>query len=202
MMKKTMLCAALALMICGCQTSGDEMLFRDFDNNDTEGYVAPEEVTVKPQPLPPLTEAPLFENSVRSMDFSEIDVIPQVYAIAATRATNKMLDETQGLYLKKEKKPTLNIVAPQKLNDELPDGFHYAHKVTNAIIEGSRNYTIVDNLNDADYSLQVLVNALPNPGSVTPVIEYQLLMSDKDGKEVGQWVESIKQIKNDDKSWW
>lgn len=202
-MKKTMLCAGLALMISGCQTSGDEMMFRDYDGE--EEYAAPQEMTeqeAKAAPLPPLTEAPLFDTSVRTMDFSDVDVMPQVYAIAATRATNKMLDQTQGLYLKKEEKPTLNVVAPQKLNDQLPDGFHYAHKVTMEIIEGSRNYTIVDNLNDADYSLQVLVNALPNPGSETPVIEYQLLMSDKDGKEVGSWVESIKQLQNDDKSWW
>lgn len=203
MMKKTMLYTGLALILSGCQTSGDEMLFRDY--NTQQEYIAPDETrqpAAQAAPIVPLADAPLFENSVRSMDFTDVDVLPQVYAIAATRATNKMLDATQGLYLKKEQKPTLNLVAPQKLNDELPDGFHYAHKVTTKIIEGSGNYTLVDNLNDADYSLQVLVNALPNPGSVTPVIEYQLLMSDKNGKEVGQWVESVKQIQNDDKSWW
>ena len=179
-MKRTIICERLALFVCSCQFGKTKTY------GSGEEYVSPEEIS----------------RLAAKEKFAEIDITPQVYAIAATRATNKMLDATRDLYLKKDAKPTLYIAAPQRLNDELPEGFHYAHKVTNDIIEGSGDYTIVNSPEEAEYTLQVLVNSLPKHGRKTPIIEYQMLMSDKDGKEAGVWSESIKQLQNDDQSWW
>ena len=192
-MKNIMLFAGWVLILSGCQFSKDAQ-FRDYDE---DFYNVPEASAGEDN-----LKAQSTKTEMQTVNFADIDIAPQVYAIAAARVTNKMLDETEALYFKKEKKPTLNIVAPQKLNDQLPDGFHYANKVTNDIIEGSKDYTLVDNPEEAEYSLQVLINALPYYGSATPIIEYQMMLSDKDGKEVGVWSESIKQLKNDDKSWW
>lgn len=179
-MKKTIIFISLALCVAGCQLWG----IKPYGSGNE--YVSPEE---------------LNKNTTQE-NFADIDITPQVYAIAASRATNKMLDATRDLYFKKAVKPTLYIAVPQRLNDRLPDGFYYAHKVTNDIIDGSRDYTVVTNPDDAEYTLQVLVNALPNPGSQTPIIEYQMLMSDNTGKEIGVWSESVKQLQNDDQSWW
>ncbi len=179
-MKRTIICISLAFCVFGCR------LWNGKTYGQGEEYVSPEE---------------LNQITVRDW-FADHNITPQVYAIAASRVTNKMLDATRDLYLKKAAKPTLYIAAPQRLNDQLPEGFHYAHKVTNDIIEGSRDYTIVNTPDDAEYILEILVNALPNSGSQTPIIEYQMLMSDKAGKETGSWSESIKQLQNDDQSWW
>lgn len=177
-MKKTLISISMALLAAGCQLWGQK------NYRESEEYVSPEDM-----------QRIADEKAL-------VDIAPQVYAIVAARTTNKMLDATRDLYLKKSAKPTLYIAAPQRLNDRLPEGFHYAHKVTNDIIEGSRDYTIVNSPDDAEYTLQVLVNALPNTGGKMPVIEYQMLMSDKEGKEAGVWSESIKQLQNDDQSWW
>ncbi len=126
-------------------------------------------------------------------------VTPQVYAIAATRATNRMLDETADIY---ENNGTtfLYITQPQILDDTLPDGIHYARKVTKDIITGSNNYKVVNNLADADYILEA---AVENIGyEEDPVIEYSLILFDSQNNKINQWSEAVRQLKNDDRSWW
>lgn len=158
---------------------------------------AVEEEIVYNQPLPaPLPQAVSFT------DFSMVDITPEVYSIAATRATNKMLDGSSDLYFRKPVKPKLYISDIRKLNDKMPDGVYFARKVTNDIIEGSRNFTIVDNPEDADYQLEILVNAVPTQYQDMPILDYQLHLYNKDGTEINKWNATIKQLLNDDRSWW
>src|SRR5574344_2085108 len=63
-------------------------------------------------------------------------ITPEVYSIAATRVTNKMLDDTANIYEKN--KPTIYINQITKEADDLPDGFWAAKEVTTKILEGSR----------------------------------------------------------------
>ena len=138
--------------------------------------------------------------NVFSFDVS--DITPKVYAIAATRATNKMLDDTQRLYQQQDNKPKLLVLKAKKINPNLPDGLNYANKVIYDIIDGSQNYTLVSNLDDADFVLDVKVDAFPNQGVNSPVIVYLLTLQDKNGKEIDSWTQDIRQLQNDDKSWW
>lgn len=172
MMKKTLLFCGLIFSLTACHFNGEK------DN----------------LPLPIV--------AIENDDFSDVYVTPQVYAIAATRATNKMLDGTTNLYRKKEQKPRIFITEIQKINPKLPDGFHYARKVTEDIIEGSRNFVIVDNFADAQYQMDVLVNAQPNPGMDSPIITYELRLFDVNGTYINTWDANIKQLQNDDESWW
>lgn len=149
------------------------------------------------QPLP----APLPQ-PVSFTDFSTIYISPEVYSIAASRATTKMIDETGDLYFNKPQKPKLYISDVRKLNDKMPDGVYFARKVTNDIIEGSRNFVVVDAPEDADYQLELLINAIPTQYQNMPVLDYQLHLYNKDGVEINKWNATIKQLLNDDRSWW
>lgn len=134
--------------------------------------------------------------------YNSADITPKVYAIAATRVTNKMLDDTQKIYKQQGQKPKLLVLEAKKINPNLPDGLHYANKTIYNIIDGSQNFMMVSNLDDADYVLDVSVDAYPNQGIDTPIIVYTLFLKDKDGKEIDSWQQDIRQLQNDDKSWW
>ncbi len=128
-------------------------------------------------------------------------VAPKVYAVVAARATNKMLDQTATLTAKTPR-PRLYIKDMQILDANLPDGFAYAGKVTRDIIDGSQTFTLVNNYGEADYALEIIVDGATNPGAETPIIIYTLRLLDRNGTPQGQWSENIKQIRNDDRSWW
>lgn len=128
-------------------------------------------------------------------------IIPDVYAIAATRATNRMLDQTAEIF-EQNPAPRLYIKEVKKESESLPDGFYYAKEVTKSIIEGSRTFTRVNNMNDADYNLEITVRELADPNRDTPVIEYKSTLFDKNNAKINEWVETIRQIQNDDRSWW
>lgn len=126
---------------------------------------------------------------------------PDVYALAATRATNRMLDRSAEIY-EKNPAPKLYISKIQKMSPNLPDGLYYAKDATRGIIEGSRSFIPVNNLNDADYYLETKITEIPAVGRETPIIEYKLILNTSDNKPVGEWSETIRQLQNDDKSWW
>lgn len=180
-MKKTLIRCSMIMMLAGCQNM--------FESKTVEIPIDPDEMLV-----------------VNEEDFSDYDVTPDVYAIAAARATNKMLDETESLYSAKDQKPKLYIAPIKKLKEKLPDGFYFARKTTEDIIEGSRNYVVVENLEEADYKLETEVDAVPNPEMRSPVIDYTLrLVSVQENGNVDNKVaekdetkEEIKEEKTDE----
>lgn len=129
----------------------------------------------------------------------EQHITPDVYAIAATRVTNKMLDNSGYIY-QSPNDVFIYIMDPKKLDDRLPDGLHAARKVTREIISGSKNYKVATDLNEADYYIQVLVDNIGN--ELDPIISYKLILFDKNNQKIDEWVETIKRVKNDDRSWW
>jgi len=129
----------------------------------------------------------------------ELSITPQVYALAATRAANKMLDETRSVY-EQSGDVFLYVMEPKKLSNSLPDGLHYAHKVTTDILEGANDYKIVNNKDEADYYLEVLVDEGGNAD--VPAIVYKMILFDNQNVKVDEWIVNLKQIRNDDRSWW
>ena len=49
---------------------------------------------------------------------------------------------------------------------------------------------------------QETVRELADPNRDTPVIEYKSTLFDKNNAKINEWVETIRQIQNDDRSWW
>ena len=127
-------------------------------------------------------------------------ITPDVYAVVATRATNKMLDQTTAIY-EQQTAPKLYLMQIKKSDPNLPDGFYYARQVSQEIIEGSSTYTVVNNLNDADYYLEVTVSPLQVEGRPA-ALQYKMVLFDKQNVQIDQWAEVIQQVQNDDRSWW
>lgn len=128
----------------------------------------------------------------------ENGIDPKVYSIAATRAVNKFLDGTKIVY-EQNPAPTLYIKDVIKEDSTLPDGFYYAGKKVRDIIEASRSYQVVNNINEASYYLDMWVSrSSPDARDLT----YTLILSSADGQELGSWSETLKMLKNDDRSWW
>lgn len=74
--------------------------------------------------------------------------------------------------------------------------------MTREIIEGSKAFTLVNVREDADYWLDITVSRLNVKDVPGDVLQYKMVLSDKGGNEVGSWMESIRQVQNDDRSWW
>ena len=127
---------------------------------------------------------------------------PQLYSVVASRATNKMLEQTTDVY-EKLPRPKIYVMQVKKTGtDPVPNGFYYARQVTKEIIDGSKTFLVVNTMDEADYMLEVLVTKLNVPNLPGNVLQYKLILLDKGNNQVGTWIENIRQVQNDDRSWW
>ncbi len=127
---------------------------------------------------------------------------PQMYSVIAARVTNKMLDQTTEIY-EKNIKPKLYVRQIKKAGIEhIPDGFYHIRQVTKDIISGSKTYTLVNTQEDADYWLDITVSKININDIPGNLLQYKMLLLDKSNNEVGNWTETIRQVQNDDRSWW
>ena len=127
---------------------------------------------------------------------------PQMYSVVAARVTNRMLDQTTSVY-EKAVKPKLYVRQIKKAGvDHIPDGFYHVRQVTKDIISGSKTYTLVNTQEEADYWLDITVSRLNVKDLPGNILQYKMLLLDKKNNEVGSWMESIRQVQNDDRSWW
>ena len=75
-----------------------------------------------------------------------------------------------------------------------------AAKTVKDILHGSQMFNIVDSKERADFVLSSSLNNVNTPE--VPVFVYEIKLHDKDGKLRGSWKDSIRQVQNDDGSWW
>ena len=139
----------------------------------------------------PYAETPAIDDTIS----------PDVYALVAARATNRMLDETAEVY-EQNPRPTLYLMQIKNTDENLPDGFYLARRETKDIIEGSGTFTLVNNLNEAQYYLEVSVSPIQLKDKEVPAISYHLSLYTNQNAKIGEWAQMIKQVQNDDKSWW
>lgn len=142
-----------------------------------------------------VVDTPYTENQVLTENQT-----PEAYAIVAARTVNKMLDETSEYY-DKSPRPHLYVMPPEKQDENTQDGIYQARLETIDIIEGSNTYVLVNNLNDAEYYLKISAKAITLQNQ-SPAISYHLTLYSSDNKELRAWTQVIKQVQNDDKSWW
>lgn len=126
-------------------------------------------------------------------------ISPQVYGIVASRTTNKMLSEIPGI-VADNKDASLFITDTQVIDRYLPEAPRSAGKATKDILYGSEMFNIINNKAQADYVLESRINNVNTPE--IPVIAYELRLYDNAGRLVGNWSDTIRQVLNDDGSWW
>lgn len=137
-------------------------------------------------------------------DLYDETTAPQMYQVIASRATNKMLEQTTDVYEKASPNlPKIYVMQVKKTGpDPIPNGFFYARQVTKEIIQGSKTYQVVNTMEEADYMLEVLVTKVNIPNLPGNVLQYKIILLDKGNNQIGTWVENIRQVQNDDRSWW
>lgn len=126
---------------------------------------------------------------------------PEAYALVAARTVNKMLDETSSYY-DKLPRPSLYVMPTESQANEVPAGIYQARQETIHILEGSKTYTLVNNLNDADYYIKLSATPIRLQNTDIPAISYHLSLYSTDNTLLKEWSQVIKQVQNDDKSWW
>lgn len=156
-----------------------------------------------PQPEPE-TAAPhlVTETPYGLSNLYEETSASQLYAVVAARATNKMLDQTTEIY-ERPARPKLYVMQIKKAGaGHVPDGFSHSRRVTREIIDGSKAFTLVNKQEDADYWLDIVVSRLNVEGMPGSLLQYKMILLDQNNNEVGSWMETIRQVQNDDRSWW
>lgn len=120
---------------------------------------------------------------------------PEAYDVVATRATNRMLQDTAAVYDNGSTK-TVYIKDTRLLSTDLPYGSHRLKGVTKDIISGSRTFDVVNNANNADFVLESSADWYVEPNNVMPALQYKLAMFDRNGQKVNEWVEIIRQVQD------
>lgn len=149
------------------------------------------EVTVEKNP---------YRSEVVSMSSSSSEVAennaakysPEAYIVVATRATNRMLQDTSAIYDSANKK-TIYIKDIKLLSSDLPYGSHRLKGAVKDIISGSKTYDVVNNSSNADYIVDSSADWYVSDNA-TPALQYKLSLLDKNGKKVNEWVEIIRQV--------
>ena len=158
------------------------------------------EVIKIPQTVPSVAAPTKYRLQTRSDRYDAQNVAPQIYAIAATRATNKMLDETAEFYENPNGNTFLYITDIKKADRKLPDGVYSAARTTKNIIEGSKTFKVVNQMDEADYYLETIIDNAGTPEE--PIFVYKLILFDAKNNKINEWVETIRRVRNDDRSWW
>lgn len=128
------------------------------------------------------------ENSAKNA----VKYSPEAYVVVATRATNRMLQDTSAIYDNGRTK-TVFIKDTKLLSSDLPYGSHRLKGATKEILSGSKTFDVVNNINNADYVIETAADWYVAPNAA-PALQYKLAMFDKAGKKVNEWIEIIRQV--------
>ena len=126
-------------------------------------------------------------------------ILPQEYAVVATRAVNKMLADVPAIFAADKDAP-LYIEDTNVIDRYLPQGREMAGKTAKEILINSQMFNVSDDKTSAVYILKSSLNNTNTPE--VPVLIYRLELYDKDGNLQGSWWDTLRQVQNDDGSWW
>lgn len=118
---------------------------------------------------------------------------PEVYTVVATRATNRMLQDTSAIY-DSGKTKKLYIKDTKLLSNDLPYGSHRLKGTVKDIVSGSKTFEVVNNINNADFIVETSADWYVAPNNTIPALQYKLALLDKNGKKVNDWIEVIRQV--------
>lgn len=137
----------------------------------------------------------------RSDRYASADYVitPEVYAILASRVAGKVLDDTPAIFARNPQAPVY-IADTVQIDRYLPDGPDTAGKTAREILVNSNMLNIVDSPDAADYILESSVSNANTPEM--PVISYEMRLVDRAGNMLNTWADTVRQVRNDDGSWW
>ena len=116
---------------------------------------------------------------------------PEAYNVVATRAANRMLQDSAALYGNGGK--TVFIKDTKVLSSDLPYGANRLKSTTKEIISGSKAFDVVNTVENADYILDSSADWFVT-NNAAPALQYKMSMFDKSGRKVNEWVEIIRQV--------
>lgn len=199
-MKKQLVSVFCLLALSACSDISSPTLCDMFGWCRTRGYqvkyvdaVTMEEISV--------AEGEGYNLMKRGDRYENADYIisPDVYGIVAARATNKMLDEITGI-VDGANNISLFVADTVVIDRYLPAGPDVGGKTAKEILQGSKMFNLVQNEAQADYILESSINNLNTPE--VPVIGYEMRLYDTKGQLLGNWSDTVRQVLNDDGSWW
>lgn len=199
-MKKYILVLTSILLFSGCSNTSDSTLLSFFNGskNSTDIQYSEAEYVNYEDNTATLSGYYLAKRGDRYAA-ADINIKPQDYSIVATRTANKMLSEAPALFASDKQAP-LYIADMVQIDRYLPEGSYAAEKAAKDILYGSKMFNIVADKEQASYVLQSSINNINTPE--LPVIIYRMELYDAAGKKLGFWQDTIRQVQNDDRSWW
>ena len=117
---------------------------------------------------------------------------PETYDVVATRATNRMLQDTAAIYDNGRTK-TVYIKDTKLLSSDLPYGSQRLKGTVKDVISGAKSFDVVNSASAADFVIDSSADWYVDNNS-TPALQYKLAMFDKNGRKVNEWVEVIRQV--------
>lgn len=117
---------------------------------------------------------------------------PEAYNVVATRAVNRMLQDTSAIYDNGRTK-TVYIRDTKMLSSDLPYGSQRLKSVAKEIIGGAKAFDVVNNSNNADFIIDSSADWYVTD-TAAPALQYKLAMFDRAGRKVNEWVEIIRQV--------
>ncbi len=124
---------------------------------------------------------------------SVVKYSPEAYIVVATRATNRMLQDTSALYDSATKKIYIKDI--NLLSSDLPYGGYRLKGATKEIISGSNTFEVVNNVKDADFIIEPIADWYISSNSEIPALQYTMKLLDKNGNKLDEWIEVIRQVK-------
>ena len=173
-------------------------------NNADITDVSPEDIEIKEVIIEtenPDKNSQVYTLTKRSERYKNIEdmVSPNVYAIIASRVTDKFLTEIPAFFA--DKKDVTLYIEKTVLGDRfMPSTPDVAELTVKEIIIGSEMFSLVDDKNKASYILKGRLSNVNTPE--VPVFKYELALYDNNNKLIDKWSDIIRQVQNDDGSWW
>ena len=124
---------------------------------------------------------------------------PNVYAIIASRVVNKFLTDLPGIMADVEK-PRLYIEETVYGDRYMPSSPDVTTATIKEIIAGSKMIDIVDNEKSATHILKGRISNINTPE--VPVFKYGISLHNSNNVMIDKWDETMRQVQNDDGSWW
>ena len=137
----------------------------------------------------------------RSQRYESADYVitPEVYNILASRVAGKVLSDAPAIFANNPNAP-IYIADMVQIDRYLPSIPDAAAKTSREILTNANMFNIVDNVNDAEF---ILESSLTNSNTPeVPVISYEMRLKDMNDNLLNSWTDTVRQVQNDDGSWW
>jgi len=193
----------LCSMVGLCRNPKPDVKYVDVRTEEKVNYVnveAPVEATCA-QVNSPCAGAAHYQLPKRGERYASADYVitPEVYSILASRVAGKVLEDSPALFVNNPNAP-IYIADMVQIDRYLPDGPNSAGQTAREILVNSKMFNIVDDPQAADY---IFESSLTNSNTPeVPVISYEMRLMDRNGNMLNSWSDTVRQVQNDDGSWW